>query len=79
VLAAVRAAAVIEYATPKALAKMVSDPKKLPILLAIPAIIFLVVGLLLKMVGMDWLNFATPPAITCGRPIISATTWWTSS
>jgi quinone-modifying oxidoreductase subunit QmoC len=44
VLAAVRAAAVIEYATPKALAKMVSDPKKLPILLAIPAIIFLVVG-----------------------------------
>ena len=58
VLAAVRAAAVIEYATPKALAKMVSDPKKLPILLAIPAIIFLVVGLLLKMVGVDWLNFS---------------------
>ncbi len=57
VLAAVRAAAVIEYATPKTLAKMVSDPKKLPILLAIPAIIFLVVGMLLKMVGVDWLNF----------------------
>jgi quinone-modifying oxidoreductase subunit QmoC len=37
---------------------MVSDPKKLPILLAIPAVIFLVVGLLLKMVGIDWLNFA---------------------
>jgi quinone-modifying oxidoreductase subunit QmoC len=57
VLAAVRAAAVIEYATPKALAKMVSDPKKLPILLAIPAIIFIALGLLLKMVGIDWLNF----------------------
>ena len=58
VLAAVRAATVIEYATPKVVAKMVSDPKKLPILLAIPAAIFLVVGLLLKMVGVDWLNFA---------------------
>jgi quinone-modifying oxidoreductase, subunit QmoC len=58
VLAAIRAAAVAEYATPKTLAKMVSDPKKLPILLAIPALIFLVVGLLLKMVGVDWLNFA---------------------
>ena len=57
VLAAVRAATIIEYATPKALAKMVSDPKKLPILLAIPAVIFLAVGLLLKMVGVDWLNF----------------------
>jgi quinone-modifying oxidoreductase subunit QmoC len=58
VLAAVRAAAVAEYATPKPIAKMVTDPKKLPILLAIPAVIFLVVGLLLKMVGIDWLNFA---------------------
>jgi quinone-modifying oxidoreductase subunit QmoC len=58
VLAAVRAAAVAEYATPKSIAKMVSDPKKLPILLAIPAVIFLVVGLLLKMVGVNWLNFA---------------------
>jgi quinone-modifying oxidoreductase subunit QmoC len=58
VLAALRSAAVTEYATPKPLAKMVSDPKKLPILLAIPAAIFLVVGLLLKMVGVDWLNFA---------------------
>jgi quinone-modifying oxidoreductase, subunit QmoC len=58
VLAALRSVAVAEYATPKSLAKMVSDPKKLPILLAIPALIFLVVGLLLKMVGVDWLNFA---------------------
>lgn len=58
VLAAVRAAAVAEYATPTPIAKMVTDPKKLPILLAIPAVIFLVLGLLLKMVGVDWLNFA---------------------
>lgn len=38
VLAAVRSAAITEYATPKALAKAVNDPKKLPILIAIPAV-----------------------------------------
>lgn len=58
VLAAVRAYAVSEYATPKSIAKMVQDPKKLPILLAIPAVLFLVVGLMLKVLGIDWLNFA---------------------
>jgi len=58
VLGAVRAYAVQEYATPKKLAQMVNDPKKLPVLLAIPAVLFLVVGLLLKMVGLDWLNFS---------------------
>ena len=35
VLAAVRAYTVAEYATPRALAKMVPDPRKLPILLGI--------------------------------------------
>ena len=44
VLAAIRAYTIGEYATPKALAKMVRDPKKLPILFAIPAILFLVLG-----------------------------------
>ena len=44
VLAAVRSYAVSEYARPKVLAKALKDPKKLPILLAIPAILFLVVG-----------------------------------
>lgn len=58
VLAAVRAYAVAEYATPKFLGKMVNSPSALPLLLAIPAAIFLVVGLLLKSVGVDWLNFA---------------------
>jgi quinone-modifying oxidoreductase subunit QmoC len=58
VLAAVRAATIIEYAKPKVLGQMVSDPKKLPTLLAVPAIIFLVVGLLLRIVGVHWLNFA---------------------
>ena len=58
VLAAVRAYAVSEYATPKVLGKMVNDPKSLPILLAIPAAIILVLGLIFKLFGLDWLNFA---------------------
>lgn len=44
VLAAVRSYTIEEYAQPKVLAKALKDPKKLPILLAIPAILFLVVG-----------------------------------
>lgn len=62
VLSAVRAYAISEYATPKAVGQMVRDPKKLPILLAVPAVIFLVVGLLLKIVGINWLNFAPADA-----------------
>jgi quinone-modifying oxidoreductase subunit QmoC len=57
VLAAIRQYAITEYATPKALGKAVNDPKKLPLLLAIPAALFIVVGLLLKLFGVDWLNF----------------------
>lgn len=44
VLAAIRAAAITEYAQPKALAKAVNDPKKLPWLLGIPAIWFAVLA-----------------------------------
>jgi len=44
VLAAVRTYAIGEYARPKWLANALKDPKKLPLLLAIPAILFLVVG-----------------------------------
>ncbi|MBI5549956.1 MAG: quinone-interacting membrane-bound oxidoreductase complex subunit QmoC [Desulfobacterales bacterium] len=58
VLAAVRAYAVTEYAVPKVLGKMVNDPTKLPILLAIPAVIILVMGFLSNMVGLGWLSFA---------------------
>ena len=58
VLGALRAYAVREYATPKAVSKMVADPKMLPVLLAIPAIIFIGLGLILKSVGINWLNFA---------------------
>ncbi|MDA8137769.1 MAG: quinone-interacting membrane-bound oxidoreductase complex subunit QmoC [Desulfobacteraceae bacterium] len=58
VLAAIRAYAVSEYATPKFLGKAINDPSKLLVLAAIPVAIFLVVGLLLKMFGIHWLNFA---------------------
>lgn len=58
VLAAIRAYAVADYATPTALAKMVADPKKLPVLLAIPAAIFLVLGFISNLVGLNWLDFS---------------------
>ena len=58
VLGAVRAYAVQDYAGPKGLGKLVRDKSKLPVLLAIPAVIFLVVGLLSNMVGLNWLNFS---------------------
>lgn len=44
VLAAVRAHAIGEYAAPKAIANAVNDPKKLPLLLGIPALLMIVVG-----------------------------------
>ena len=46
VLAALRSYTIEEYAQPKVLARAMKDPKKLPILLAIPAVLFLVVGLI---------------------------------
>lgn len=46
VLAAIRAQAIIEYSRPRWLAEAVNDPKKLPILIAIPVFLFLVLGTL---------------------------------
>ena len=46
VLSAIRAYAVTEYAIPKALGKAVNDPKKLPMLMGIPVVIFIVLGLI---------------------------------
>lgn len=45
VLGALRSIAIADYAVPKGLGKIVNDPKKLPILIIIPAILFIVVGL----------------------------------
>jgi quinone-modifying oxidoreductase subunit QmoC len=58
VLGALRAYTVREYATPKGLSKAVANPKMLPVLLAIPAIIFIGLGLILKSLGVNWLNFS---------------------
>jgi quinone-modifying oxidoreductase subunit QmoC len=63
VLAAIRAYAVTQYAKPKFLGRWVNDPSKLPLLLAIPAILFVVVGFLMNTVlgpifGTTFLNFA---------------------
>jgi quinone-modifying oxidoreductase subunit QmoC len=58
VLGAVRAYAVQDYAGPKGLGKLVRDKSRLPVLMAIPAVIFLVVGFLSNMVGLNWLNFS---------------------
>jgi quinone-modifying oxidoreductase subunit QmoC len=45
VLGAVRSYAIADYAVPKSVGKAVNDPKKLPILMAIPVVIFVVLGL----------------------------------
>ena len=46
VLAAARQYALLEFAPFKGVGKMVTDPKKLPILFAIPAVIFVVMGMI---------------------------------
>ncbi|RPH47796.1 MAG: heterodisulfide reductase [Desulfobacteraceae bacterium] len=45
VLGALRSLAIAEYAVPKGLGKAVNDPKKLPLLILLPVIIFIVLGL----------------------------------
>ncbi len=44
VLGAIRSYAITEYAAPKFIGKLVNDPKKLPVLLGIPVVVFLVLG-----------------------------------
>jgi quinone-modifying oxidoreductase subunit QmoC len=58
VLAAIRMYAISHYAGFPALGKIVNDPKKLPVLMAIPAVLFLVVGMIFKIFGIHWLNFS---------------------
>ena len=79
VLAAVRTYAIEEYAQPKVLARALKDPKKLPILMAIPAILFLVVGSITGLLdftpdlseGISTTSFSPPgwsTCICCRRP-----------
>jgi quinone-modifying oxidoreductase subunit QmoC len=46
VLGAVRAYAITEYGPFKAIGELLNDPKKLPIVLGIPAVLFLIIGLI---------------------------------
>jgi len=69
VLAAIRAYAIAHYAGLPALGKIVNDPKKLPILAAIPAVLFLVLGLILKMFGVHWLNFSPERVMESGDTV----------
>jgi quinone-modifying oxidoreductase subunit QmoC len=57
-MAAIRSYTISEYAMPKQLARALKDPKKLPVLFAVPAVIFLAIGLILKLFGVNWLNFS---------------------
>jgi len=57
VLAAIRMYAISHYAGLPALGKLFSDPKKLPIVAAIPIVIFLVIGLIVDLFGTNWLDF----------------------
>jgi quinone-modifying oxidoreductase subunit QmoC len=51
VLSAVRSVAITEYATPKAVANAVNDPKKLPLVLGIPAVWFALLALITMTAG----------------------------
>ncbi|MFZ5563284.1 MAG: 4Fe-4S dicluster domain-containing protein, partial [Thermodesulfobacteriota bacterium] len=51
VLAAIRSYAIADYAAPKAVGKAVNDPKKLPILIAVPAIIFAILAFITVQFG----------------------------
>ena len=53
VLGAIRAYAVTEYGPVKAMGKLINDPKKLPIVLGIPALLFLVLGLITGLLNFN--------------------------
>lgn len=53
VLGAVRAYAVNEYGPVKAMGNLINDPKKLPIVLGIPAVLFLVLGLITGLLNFN--------------------------
>jgi quinone-modifying oxidoreductase, subunit QmoC len=53
VLGAIRAYAVTEYGPVKAMGRLINDPKKLPIVLGIPAVLFLVLGLITGLLNFN--------------------------
>ncbi len=71
VLSAVRSYAITEYAVPKALGKAVNDPKKLPLLIAVPAILFAILAFItvncsgamesiFHSIGLEWSHGGGP-------------------
>lgn len=69
VLAAIRTYAISHYAGFPALGKIVNDPKKLPILAAIPAVLFLIIGMIFKLFGVHWLNFSPERVVEHGDTV----------
>ena len=53
VLGAIRAYAVTEYGPVKAIGKLINDPKMLPVVLGIPAVLFLVLGLITGLLNFN--------------------------
>ena len=53
VLGAIRAYAVTEYGPVKAMGKLINDPKMLPVVLGIPAVLFLVLGLITGLLNFN--------------------------
>ncbi len=58
VLSAIRMYAISHYGGFQKLGALINDPKKLHIVAAIPFFAFLIIGLVLKMFGVHWLNFS---------------------
>ncbi len=53
VLGAIRAYAVTEYGPVKAIGRLINDPKMLPVVLGIPAVLFLVLGLITGLLNFN--------------------------
>ncbi|MGB5620221.1 MAG: quinone-interacting membrane-bound oxidoreductase complex subunit QmoC [Desulfobacterales bacterium] len=78
VMGAIRAYAVKVYSKPTFLADWVNDPSKIPLLLAIPAVLFIVVGFLLNAVfgsafHTTFLNFSPQDAVIAHSNFIHTT------
>ena len=69
VLSAIRMHAIGHYGGFPKLGALINDPKKLPVVAAIPAVLFLVIGMILKMFGIDWLNFSPERVYTSAADV----------
>ncbi|RJP39341.1 MAG: heterodisulfide reductase [Desulfobacteraceae bacterium] len=69
VLSAIRMYAIGHYGGFPKLGALINDPKKLPVVAAIPAVLFLVIGMILKMFGIDWLNFSPERVYTSAADV----------